>query len=54
MRLNNVSATYPRLMSNVLIGLIGESCVAYVDDVIVFSNSNVNEHLRRLENELNE
>ena len=33
----NEPSTYQRLMSGVLQGLIGHICLAYLDDVIVFS-----------------
>ena len=33
----NAQSTYQRLMMSVLQGLIGQICLAYLDDVIVFS-----------------
>ena len=38
----NSPSTYKRLMSNVLQGLIGRICLAYLDDIIVFSKKRSN------------
>lgn len=45
--LNNAPSTFQRLMNNVLHGLIGKTCLVYMDDVIVFSTS-LQEHLEKL------
>ena len=45
--LTNVPATFQRLMECVLAGLIGEQCLIYLDDIVVFSNT-FDEHLKRL------
>ena len=44
----NAPGTYQRLMNTVLQGLIGHICLAYLDDVIVFSKNPQN-HLKDLE-----
>ena len=44
----NAVATFQRLMDLVLHGLNLEICLAYLDDIILFSNS-LGEHLRRLD-----
>lgn len=41
-------ATFQRVMDTVLAGLKWQTCLVYLDDVVVFS-SNFDEHLRRLE-----
>lgn len=45
--LNNAPATFQRLMNNVLHGLIGKTCLVYMDDVVVFSTS-LQEHIEKL------
>ena len=45
--LSNAGATFHRLMDLVLAGLAYSSCLAYIDDIIVFSRS-VEEHWGRL------
>ena len=45
--LTNAPATFQRLMECVLAGLVGEECLIYLDDIIVFSSS-FKEHLLRL------
>ena len=45
--LTNAPATFQRLMECVLAGLVGEECLIYLDDIIVFS-STFKEHLLRL------
>ena len=44
----NAPATFQRLMDTVLMGLNFEICLAYLDDIIVFSHD-VQSHLKRLE-----
>jgi Reverse transcriptase (RNA-dependent DNA polymerase) len=44
----NAGATFQRLMDLVLSGPSPEICLAYIDDVIIFS-SDENSHLERLE-----
>ena len=46
--LTNAPATFQRLMQCVLAGISGEVCLAYLDDIIVFS-STFEEHLHRLD-----
>uniref|UniRef100_A0A224Z105 RNA-directed DNA polymerase n=1 Tax=Rhipicephalus zambeziensis TaxID=60191 RepID=A0A224Z105_9ACAR len=41
-------ATFQRIMDTVLAGLKWQTCLVYLDDVVVFS-ANFDEHLRRLE-----
>ena len=43
----NAPATFQRLMESVLHGLIGRSCMVYLDDVLVLGNS-VEEHIANL------
>ena len=45
--LTNAPATFQRLMECTLAGLVGDQCLIYLDDVIIFS-STFNDHLRRL------
>ncbi|MCY3927570.1 MAG: reverse transcriptase family protein, partial [Acidobacteria bacterium] len=45
--LTNAPATFQRLMECVLAGISGELCLAYLDDIIVFS-ATFEEHLHRL------
>ena len=49
--LTNAPATFQRLMECVLVGLMYEQCLIYLDDIIVFSTT-FDEHLRRLRNVL--
>lgn len=44
----NAPSTFQRLMYCVLSGLTNESCYVYLDDIIVFSKNDVNEHIQRL------
>ena len=44
----NAPGTYQRLMNTVLQGLIGHICLAYLDDVIVYS-ADMEQHLKDLE-----
>ena len=48
MGLVNAGATFQRLMDIVLSGLLFESCLAYLDDIIIFSKD-VKTHLEHLE-----
>ncbi|KAJ3640378.1 hypothetical protein Zmor_003680 [Zophobas morio] len=48
MGLRNAPSTWQRLMYAVFSGLIGSECLAYLDDVIVFSNNDPQEHIKRL------
>jgi hypothetical protein len=43
MGLTNATATFQRLMNQVLDDLIGTICYVYLDDIIIFSK-NINEH----------
>ena len=45
--LTNAPATFQRLMEYALAGLVGDQCLIYLDDIIIFS-STFNEHLKRL------
>ena len=42
--LTNASVTFQQLMECVLAGLVGEECLIYLDDIIIFSSS-FQEHL---------
>ncbi|KAL1244200.1 Retrovirus-related Pol polyprotein from transposon 17.6 [Trichinella spiralis] len=44
----NAPGTFQRLMERTLSGLVGKSCLVYLDDIIVFSATE-EEHLTRLE-----
>ena len=46
-RLNNVLATFQRLMNKVLRQYIGKFVQVYLDDVIIYSN-NLDEHKRHI------
>ena len=46
--LRNAPATYCVLLSHVLRGIPWSTCLAYIDDIIIFSNS-FEEHLEHLE-----
>ena len=46
--LSNAPATFQRLMGVVLHGLIGRCCVAYLDDIVIFSRT-LEEHLAHLD-----
>ena len=46
--LSNAPATFQRLMGMVLAGLVGVYCIAYLDDIIVYSRS-IDQHLVHLE-----
>ena len=46
--LTNAHATFQRLMKCILAGISGELCLAYLDDIIVFS-ATFEEHLCRLD-----
>jgi hypothetical protein len=48
MGLMNSGATFQRLMDMLMAGLVFESCLVYLDDIIVFSRS-LDEHFERLE-----
>lgn len=45
--LTNAPATFQGLMECALAGLVGEECLIYLDDIIVFSSS-FEEHMLRL------
>jgi len=45
--LNNISATFQRLMNKVLRQYIGKFVQVYLDNVIIYSN-NLNEHKRHI------
>ena len=45
--LTNAPATFQWLMECALAGLVGDQCLIYLDDIIIFS-STFNEHLKRL------
>ena len=47
MGLTNACATFQRLMNTVLDGLIGECCLVYLDDIIIYSKS-IDEHLQHV------
>ena len=47
MSLTNACATFQRLMNTVLDGLIGECCLVYLDDIIIYSKS-IDEHLQHV------
>ena len=42
--LSNAPATFERLMEFVLAGLVGTSCLVYLDDIVIFSRT-FEEHL---------
>ena len=44
----NSAPTFQRLMDSVLSGLLWNTCLVYIDDVIVFSES-ISDHVKRLE-----
>jgi len=48
MGLNNAPSTFQRLMDMVMSGLLFETCLVYLDDIIIFSRD-LGEHLQRLE-----
>ena len=48
MGLLNAPATFQRLMDLVMSGLLYETCLVYLDDIVVFSRT-LDEHLRRIE-----
>jgi len=45
----NAPATFQRLMDVTMLGLNFDICLVYLDDIIVFSDGNVQTHLERLE-----
>ena len=45
--LRSVSSAFQRLMSMILAGLSWVTCLVYLDDIIIFSQT-VEEHLQRL------
>ena len=45
MGLTNATATFQRLMNNVLAGLIGFICLVYLDDIIVYTKGPVRQHV---------
>lgn len=45
--LKNSPSTFQRVMNNVLGGLIGTTCLLYIDDIIIFSSS-LQEHMEKL------
>ena len=45
--LTNAPATFQRFMECILVGFVGEECLIYLDDIILFSSS-FKEHLLRL------
>lgn len=45
--LKNAPSTFQRVMDNVLRGLQNQSCIVYLDDIIIFSTS-LQEHIERL------
>jgi len=49
MGLANSPSTFQRMMNKVLEGLIGQCCLVYMDDVIVFGKT-VEEHNQNLQN----
>lgn len=44
----NSAPTFQRLMDTLLSGLLWNSCLVYIDDIIVYSD-NFDDHLKRLE-----
>lgn len=46
----NSPSTFQRFMNATLSGLIGELCLVYLDDIIVYSPDDLPDHLRRLTN----
>ena len=50
--LNNAASTFQRTMELILQGLQWETCLVYIDDIIVYG-SDFNQHLRRVDQVLN-
>ena len=50
--LNNAASTFQRTMELILQGLQRETCLVYIDDIIVYG-SDFNQHLRRVDQVLN-
>ncbi|OWZ13387.1 Retroelement [Phytophthora megakarya] len=50
--LSNTPATFQRLMNGVFRGLTWTSCLVYLDDTIVFSRGNIEEHVVKLASNL--
>jgi hypothetical protein len=48
MGLKNAPATWQRFMNHIFANLSYKECLLYLDDVIVFSSDNIEEHLNRL------
>lgn len=45
--LKNARATFQKMVQHVLAGYVGEFCMAYLDDIVIFS-SNLEQHLEHL------